>query len=198
MLFCKASAPIRKTGPWQAAAYAILLLPWFGAACPALAGNMGDPSEPMRRRTAAAYPEYFGPTEPSAPRTGALSARSALQEPALARCDRLELQTAVEPSPSPLASTTVGSRHPLAGRGPLALIGDHAPRLLDPLFAPAGALAGVGPKNAKLFDRLLDRAAGRARHRPAVPFAARGARPPRAAENPRRPARRDRDASKCA
>jgi hypothetical protein len=66
MLFCKASAPIRKTGPWQAAAYAILLLPWFGAACPALAGNMGDPSEPMRR-TAAAYPEYFGPTNDPPP-----------------------------------------------------------------------------------------------------------------------------------
>src|SRR6516225_1788628 len=29
--------------------------------------------------------------------------------------------------------------------------------LLDPLFAPASALPGIGPKNAKLFDRLLDR-----------------------------------------
>jgi ATP-dependent DNA helicase RecG len=34
------------------------------------------------------------------------------------------------------------------------------PSLLDPLFAPAGALPGVGPKNAKLFDRLLDRPQG--------------------------------------
>ena len=34
------------------------------------------------------------------------------------------------------------------------------PSLLDPLFAPASALAGIGPKNAKLFDRLLDRREG--------------------------------------
>jgi ATP-dependent DNA helicase RecG len=34
------------------------------------------------------------------------------------------------------------------------------PALLDPLFAPAGSLPGVGPKNAKLFDKLLDRARG--------------------------------------
>ena len=34
------------------------------------------------------------------------------------------------------------------------------PALLDPLFAPAGALPGVGPKNAKLFDKLLDRPQG--------------------------------------
>ncbi|HEY1943178.1 MAG TPA: ATP-dependent DNA helicase RecG [Roseiarcus sp.] len=34
------------------------------------------------------------------------------------------------------------------------------PALLDPLFAPAGALAGVGPKNAKLFDKLLGRPQG--------------------------------------
>ncbi|MFZ0605919.1 MAG: ATP-dependent DNA helicase RecG [Roseiarcus sp.] len=34
------------------------------------------------------------------------------------------------------------------------------PSLLDPLFAPAGALAGIGPKNAKLFDRLLDKSQG--------------------------------------
>jgi ATP-dependent DNA helicase RecG len=34
------------------------------------------------------------------------------------------------------------------------------PSLLDPLFAPAGALPGIGPKNAKLFDRLLDKAQG--------------------------------------
>jgi ATP-dependent DNA helicase RecG len=34
------------------------------------------------------------------------------------------------------------------------------PTLLDPLFAPASALPGVGPKNAKLFDRLLDRPNG--------------------------------------
>src|SRR5579863_325659 len=31
------------------------------------------------------------------------------------------------------------------------------PALLDPLFAPASTLPGVGPKNAKLFDRLLGR-----------------------------------------
>jgi ATP-dependent DNA helicase RecG len=34
------------------------------------------------------------------------------------------------------------------------------PSLLDPLFAPASALPGIGPKNAKLFDRLLGRAQG--------------------------------------
>jgi ATP-dependent DNA helicase RecG len=34
------------------------------------------------------------------------------------------------------------------------------PALLDPLFAPAGSLPGVGPKNAKLFDKLLDRSRG--------------------------------------
>jgi ATP-dependent DNA helicase RecG len=34
------------------------------------------------------------------------------------------------------------------------------PALLDPLFAPASTLPGVGPKNAKLFDKLLDRARG--------------------------------------
>ena len=34
------------------------------------------------------------------------------------------------------------------------------PALLDPLFAPASALPGVGPKNAKLFDKLLDRSDG--------------------------------------
>ncbi|RBP04085.1 ATP-dependent DNA helicase RecG [Roseiarcus fermentans] len=34
------------------------------------------------------------------------------------------------------------------------------PSLLDPLFAPAAALPGIGPKNAKLFDRLLDRPQG--------------------------------------
>ncbi|MGD0641701.1 MAG: ATP-dependent DNA helicase RecG [Roseiarcus sp.] len=34
------------------------------------------------------------------------------------------------------------------------------PALLDPLFAPAGTLPGVGPKNAKLFDKLLDRSQG--------------------------------------
>ena len=31
------------------------------------------------------------------------------------------------------------------------------PTLLDPLFASASALPGIGPKSAKLFDRLLDR-----------------------------------------
>jgi ATP-dependent DNA helicase RecG len=34
------------------------------------------------------------------------------------------------------------------------------PSLLDPLFAPAATLPGVGPKNAKLFDRLLGRPQG--------------------------------------
>jgi ATP-dependent DNA helicase RecG len=34
------------------------------------------------------------------------------------------------------------------------------PSLLDPLFAPAGTLPGIGPKNAELFDRLLDRPQG--------------------------------------
>ena len=34
------------------------------------------------------------------------------------------------------------------------------PSILDPLFAPADALPGVGPKNAKLFDKLLGRAQG--------------------------------------
>src|SRR5208283_4559800 len=34
------------------------------------------------------------------------------------------------------------------------------PSLLDPLFAPAATLPGIGPKNAKLFDRLLDRPQG--------------------------------------
>ena len=34
------------------------------------------------------------------------------------------------------------------------------PSLLDPLFAPAGSLPGIGPKNAKLFDRLLDKSRG--------------------------------------
>jgi ATP-dependent DNA helicase RecG len=31
------------------------------------------------------------------------------------------------------------------------------PALLDPLFAPVATLPGIGPKNAKLFDRLLGR-----------------------------------------
>ena len=34
------------------------------------------------------------------------------------------------------------------------------PSVLDPLFAPASALPGIGPKNARLFDRLLDRPQG--------------------------------------
>ena len=34
------------------------------------------------------------------------------------------------------------------------------PSLLDPLFAPADALPGIGPKNAKLFDRLLAKPGG--------------------------------------
>ncbi len=34
------------------------------------------------------------------------------------------------------------------------------PSLLDPLFAPAETLPGIGPKNAKLFDRLLDKPQG--------------------------------------
>lgn len=40
------------------------------------------------------------------------------------------------------------------------LRGDMRPALLDPLFAPLSTLPGVGPKNAKLFDRLLGRADG--------------------------------------
>ena len=46
------------------------------------------------------------------------------------------------------------------------------PALLDPLFAPAATLPGVGPKIAKLLDRLLDRPARRARRRSSVPPAA--------------------------
>ncbi len=34
------------------------------------------------------------------------------------------------------------------------------PSLLDPLFAPAATLPGIGPKNARLFDRLLDKPQG--------------------------------------
>src|SRR5579863_3496124 len=34
------------------------------------------------------------------------------------------------------------------------------PALLDPLFAPAATLPGVGPKYSKLIDRLLDRPQG--------------------------------------
>src|SRR5277367_4563312 len=34
------------------------------------------------------------------------------------------------------------------------------PSLLDTLFAPAASLPGIGPKNAKLFDRLLDKSEG--------------------------------------
>ena len=34
------------------------------------------------------------------------------------------------------------------------------PSLLDPLFAPAGVLPGIGPKNAKLIDRLLEKPEG--------------------------------------
>ena len=34
------------------------------------------------------------------------------------------------------------------------------PALLDPLFAPLSTLPGVGPKNAKLFDRLFGRPDG--------------------------------------
>src|SRR6202453_4138098 len=34
------------------------------------------------------------------------------------------------------------------------------PSALDPLFAPADALPGIGPKNAKLFNRLLDKPQG--------------------------------------
>ncbi len=45
----------------------------------------------------------------------------------------------------------------LTERGYRALV---RPSLLDPLFAAASALPGIGPKNAKLFDRLLDRPQG--------------------------------------
>ena len=34
------------------------------------------------------------------------------------------------------------------------------PSILDPLFASAGTLPGIGPKNARLFDRLLDKPQG--------------------------------------
>ena len=34
------------------------------------------------------------------------------------------------------------------------------PSLLDPLFASANTLPGIGPKYAKLFDRLLDKPQG--------------------------------------
>ena len=34
------------------------------------------------------------------------------------------------------------------------------PSALDPLFAPADALPGIGPKNAKLFNRLLGKPDG--------------------------------------
>ncbi len=34
------------------------------------------------------------------------------------------------------------------------------PSALDPLFAPADALPGIGPKNAKLFNRLLGKPEG--------------------------------------
>src|SRR5208283_3251638 len=34
------------------------------------------------------------------------------------------------------------------------------PSLLDPLFAPAATLPGIGPKNIKIFDRLLGRPQG--------------------------------------
>ena len=34
------------------------------------------------------------------------------------------------------------------------------PTLLDPLFAPASSLPGIGPKNTKLFDRLLGKPEG--------------------------------------
>jgi ATP-dependent DNA helicase RecG len=37
------------------------------------------------------------------------------------------------------------------------------PSVLDPLFAPVGALSGIGPKTAKLFDRLLATPGGAAR-----------------------------------
>ena len=37
------------------------------------------------------------------------------------------------------------------------------PSLLDPLFAPAASLPGVGPKIAPLLDRLLGEPGGQAR-----------------------------------
>ena len=48
----------------------------------------------------------------------------------------------------------------LADPGRSAYILRMRPAILDPLFAPASALPGVGPKNAKLFDKLLDRPHG--------------------------------------
>jgi ATP-dependent DNA helicase RecG len=50
--------------------------------------------------------------------------------------------------------------HCWLGRLLLSYISPMRPALLDPLFAPAATLPGVGPKIAKLIDRLLDRPAG--------------------------------------
>ncbi len=48
----------------------------------------------------------------------------------------------------------------VAARLSLVVEGNMRPALLDSLFAPVGALPGVGPKNARLFDRLLGPADG--------------------------------------
>ena len=48
----------------------------------------------------------------------------------------------------------------LASRASRGIRQPMRPALLDPLFAPAATLPGVGPKIAKLLDRLLDRPQG--------------------------------------
>ena len=72
------------------------------------------------------------------------------------------------------------------------------PALLDPLFAPAEHAAGRRAEERQAVRQAARPAAGRAGRRPAVPSALRRDRPPRAAEDPRRRARRDRRPSKCA
>ena len=59
------------------------------------------------------------------------------------------------------------------------------PALLNPLFAPVTSLAGVGPKQDKLFRYLLGRERDAAAGRSAAASAGERDRPPRAAENPR-------------
>ena len=83
MLFSKSRNPVRKMGTWEAAAFALLLVPSLGAG-PAMA-NMGDPSEPMKR-TAAAYPEFFGGSDPS-PDTAPRRVQRCRYNPQLAATD---------------------------------------------------------------------------------------------------------------
>ncbi len=82
----KTEEPVRKKGHWEGVAYAILLLPWFGVSHPAIAGNMGDPSEPMKR-TAAAYPEYFGGTSDPPPEQAPRRVQRCKSQPRLAATD---------------------------------------------------------------------------------------------------------------